>query len=172
MKPENVLFGTGPSLKVTDFALARIIGQDDALASLDGSLLGTATYMAPEQVSGTTFGPAIDIYALGVMLYELLSGRLPYRDDGGPTAILLRHMNEDATPLSDVAPTVPAGIGAAVMQALARSPENRFHTAEAFGIAIGASASASWGPDWLEDTAILVHDSGPIVASVRSAGDE
>jgi serine/threonine-protein kinase len=169
MKPENVLFGADHSLKVTDFGIARVLGQNDVLASRDGELLGTPAYMAPEQASGTDLGPATDIYAMGVMLYELLSGHLPFREDGGSMAIVMRHINEDATPLSDVAPTVPAAIADAVMQALARAPEDRFATAEDFGIAIGRAASAAWGPEWLEDTGIALRDSGPILVSARSS---
>ncbi len=169
LKPENVLFGAGHSLKITDFALSRVVGRDDALATPEGSLLGTPAYMAPEQVNGNGLGPAVDIYAMGVMLYELLSGHLPYRDDTAPIAVILRHINQDATPLSAVAPTVPPEIAAAVMQALAPSPESRFQTAEAFGIAIGTAASASWGSDWLEDTGVVLQDTGPIRASVQSA---
>jgi hypothetical protein len=169
MKPENVLFGADHSLKVTDFGIARVLGQNDVLASRDGELLGTPAYMAPEQASGTDLGPATDIYAVGVMLYELLSGHLPFREDGGSMAIVMRHINEDPTPLSDVAPTVTAEIGLAVMKALSRSPQDRFGTAEEFGIALGRASSAAWGPDWLEETGIALRDSGPILVSARSS---
>src|ERR1700728_1958122 len=169
MKPENVLFGADYSLKVTDFGIARVLGQNDVLASRDGELLGTPAYMAPEQASGTDLGPATDIYAVGVMLFELLSGQLPFREDGGSLAIVLRHINEDPTQLSKVAPTVPAGLAEVVMKALARSPQDRFESAEAFGIAIGHAASAAWGAEWLEETDVQLRDSGPILVSARIA---
>ena len=169
MKPENVLFGADRSLKVTDFGIARVLGQNDVLATRDGELLGTPAYMAPEQASGTDLGPATDIYAVGVMLYELLSGHLPYREDGGSMAIVMRHINEDATPLREVASTIPTGIDQAVMKALARAPEDRFSSAEEFGIALGTAASAAWGPEWLESTGIALRDFGPILVSARSS---
>jgi serine/threonine protein kinase len=169
MKPENVLFGSDHSLKVTDFGIARVLGENDVLASRDGQLLGTPAYMAPEQASGTDLGPATDIYAVGVMLYELLSGQLPFSEDGGSMAIVMRHINEDPTPLLDAAPTVPIGIANAVMQALSRAPEDRFASAEDFGAAIGAAASVAWGSNWIDLTGITLRDSGRIVVSARSS---
>jgi len=169
MKPENVLFGADHSLKVTDFGIARVLGQNDVLARRDGELLGTPAYMAPEQASGTDLGPATDVYAVGVMLYELLTGHLPFREDGGSMAIVLRHINEDPTPLLQVAPMVPGGLAEVVMNALARSPGDRFETAEMFGIAIGRETSTAWGSNWLEETDVVLRDSGPILVSARSA---
>jgi serine/threonine-protein kinase len=168
MKPENILFGDDNVLKVTDFGIARVLGEDDALATRAGEILGTPAYMAPEQASGADLGPATDIYAVGVMLYELLSGRLPYPDEGGSLATVLRHINEDATPLSDVAPAVPAGVAEVVMQALARDPADRFESAEAFGVAIGHAASAAWGAGWLDHLGVSLREPGPILSSAQS----
>jgi serine/threonine-protein kinase len=123
--------------------------------------------MAPEQASGADLGPTTDVYATGVMLYELLSGRLPYPEEGGSLAIVMRHINEDATPLADVAPGVPPQLSNVVMQALARNPADRFQTAEAFGVAIGEAASASWGAGWLERSGISLREPGPILAGAQ-----
>ena len=122
MKPENVLFGEDRVLKVTDFGIARVLGDDDTLATHEGEILGTPAYMAPEQASGAELGPTTDVYATGVMLYELLSGRLPYPEEGGSLAIVMRHINEDAVPLADVAPGVPPHLSDVVMRALAAIP--------------------------------------------------
>jgi serine/threonine-protein kinase len=168
MKPENILFGDDNVLKVTDFGIARVLGEDDALATRGGEILGTPAYMAPEQASGADLGPTTDIYAVGVMLYELLSGRLPYPDEGGSLATVLRHINEDATPLADVAPAVPAGVAEVVMQALARDPADRFQSAEAFGVAIGHAASAAWGAGWLDHLGVSLREPGPILSSAQS----
>ena len=167
MKPENVLFGEDRVLKVTDFGIARVLGEDDTLATRAGEILGTPAYMAPEQASGADLGPTTDVYATGVMLYELLSGRLPYPEEGGSLAIVMRHINEDATPLADVAPGVPPHLANVVMQALARNPADRFQTAEAFGVAIGEAASASWGAGWLERSGISLREPGPILAGAQ-----
>lgn len=169
MKPENMLFGEDRVLKVTDFGIARVLGADDTLATRDGELLGTPAYMAPEQASGADLGPATDVYATGVMLYELLSGRLPYDESGGALAIVMRHLNEDARPLTEVAPGVPSRIGEAVMRALERDPAQRFGSAEEFGVAIGEAASASWGPEWLNGLPVVLREPGPILASAQKA---
>ncbi len=169
MKPENVLFGEDNALKVTDFGIARVLGEDDTLATREGEILGTPAYMAPEQASGADLAPTTDVYAAGVMLYELLSGRLPYPEDGGSLATVLRHINEDATPLADVAQAVPRPLSEVVMQALARDPADRFASAEEFGVAIGRAASASWGAGWLERTGIQLREPGPILASSQDA---
>jgi serine/threonine-protein kinase len=169
MKPENILFGEDGVLKVTDFGIARVLGEDDTLATREGEILGTPAYMAPEQASGSDLGPATDIYATGVMLYELLSGHLPYPDEAGSLATVLRHINEDATPLVDVAPSVPARVADTVMRALVRDPADRFESAEHFGVAIGEAASASWGGGWMDHLGVPLREPGPILASAQSA---
>jgi hypothetical protein len=169
MKPENVLFGEDMVLKVTDFGIARVLGNDDTLATREGEILGTPAYMAPEQASGADLGPMTDVYATGVMLYELLSGRLPYPEEGGSLAIVMRHMNEDAVPLADVAPGVPPHLSDVVMRALARDPADRFESAEAFGVAIGQAASASWGGGWLGRSGIALREPGPILEGAQHA---
>ena len=169
IKPENVLFGTDHSLKVTDFGIAQVLGRNDVLASPSGELLGTPAYMAPEQASGTDLGPATDVYAAGVMLFELLSGQLPYREDGGSLAIVLRHINETATPLTQVAPAVPSALADVTMRALAAAPADRFESAEEFGVAIGTAAGGAWGSDWLERTGISLRDTGSILVSAKAA---
>jgi hypothetical protein len=168
MKPENVLFGDEGVLKVTDFGIARVLGNDDALATPDGDILGTPAYMAPEQASGSDLGPQTDVYATGVMLYELLSGRLPYPEDAGSLATVLRHINEDPIPLSHAAPTVPGSVAEAVMQALARDPRDRFSTAEEFGVAVGQAASSSWGSGWMSYLGVPIREPGPILESAQS----
>jgi hypothetical protein len=169
MKPENVLFGEDRVLKVTDFGIARVLGDDDTLATREGEILGTPAYMAPEQASGADLGPTTDVYATGVMLYELLSGRLPYPEEGGSLAIVMRHINEDAVPLADVAPGVPPHLSDVVMRALARDPADRFDSAEAFGVAIGQAASASWGGGWLGRSGIALREPGPILEGAQHA---
>ena len=154
---------------MTDFGIARVLGEDDTLATREGEILGTPAYMAPEQASGADLGPTTDVYATGVMLYELLSGRLPYPEEGGSLAIVMRHMNEDAVPLADVAPGVPPHLSDVVMRALARNPADRFQSAEDFGVAIGQAASASWGGGWLGRSGIALREPGPILEGAQHA---
>ena len=167
MKPENMLFGTDRVLKVADFGIARMLGEDDTLATTRGQLLGTPAYMAPEQASGTDLGPATDVYAAGVMLYELLSGRLPHREEGGPIATVMRHMNEDALPLVAAAPTVPGRLAAVVDRSLARDPRDRFASAEDFGVAVAEVAADWWGSEWSKGLEVALRDPGPIMSSAQ-----
>lgn len=171
MKPENMLFGDEGLVKVTDFGIARVLGDDDALATRGGEILGTPAYMAPEQASGSDLGPQTDVYATGVMLYELLSGRLPYPEDAGNLATVLRHINEDPAPLPEVAPLVPAPISETVMRAIARNPNERFGTAEDFGVAIGHAAGSAWGAGWMNGVGVQIREPGPILASAQSPAD-
>jgi serine/threonine-protein kinase len=170
MKPENMLFGDDGVLKVADFGIAKVLGEDDTLATPEGGLLGTPAYMAPEQASGADIGPATDVYAAGVMLYEMLSGRLPYSEEGGALAIVLRHLNEDPTPLSDVAPSVPPALAEAVMRALARDPADRYASAEEFGVVIAAAAASAWGRRWLDGLSVTLAEPGPILDSAQTGG--
>jgi serine/threonine-protein kinase len=168
MKPENMLFGADGVLKVTDFGIARVLGENDTLATRGGELLGTPAYMAPEQAAGSELGPATDVYAVGVMLYELLSGKLPFSEDGGPFAIVMRHLNEEPVPLARVAPTVPAPLVAVVDRALERDPADRFGSAVDFGVAVAEAAGAAWGPGWMDWLEVSMRDPGPIMAAARA----
>jgi len=148
VKPENLMFSAGGALKVTDFGIAKVVGGPDTMATRAGEVIGTPAYMAPEQAQAAELGPPTDVYAAGVLLYELLAGRLPFPDDGDPLAVLYQHVHEQPQPLSEAVPGVPAGIAAVVMRALATRPEQRFPTAEAFGVALAEAATAAWGPGW------------------------
>jgi serine/threonine-protein kinase len=167
VKPENLLFSAERVLKITDFGIAKVVGGSETLATRGGEILGTPAYMAPEQAEGRDLGPQADVYATGVMLYELLSGHLPYSDEGGALAVVYRHVYEDAVPLQQVAPQVAPGLAAVTMQALARSPQDRYPSAEAMGVAIGTAVTAAWGPGWIERSELQIHDPGPIRDSVE-----
>lgn len=124
LKPENIMLHQGTLVKIMDFGLAR--GQQVSVKlTASGIALGTPEYMAPEQILGET-DPRADQYALGVIAYEMLSGRRPY--DGEPGAVLMRHMTEDATPLLGLRPELPPQLAAVVMRMLARDKEARFAT--------------------------------------------
>lgn len=171
VKPENVMFSDDGLLKVTDFGIAKVLSGSEALATRAGDILGTPAYMAPEQAVGGAIGPPADVYAAGVMLYELLSGRLPFSEEGGALAIVYRHVNEEPVPITQQAPAMPAPLADVVMGALARSPDERFATAEAFGVALGEAATAVWGVGWLERAELSVAAPGPILASTMRATD-
>jgi hypothetical protein len=167
VKPENLLFTASGQLKVTDFGIAKVIGGGDALATSAGDILGTPAYMAPEQAEGKELGPPADVYAAGVMLYELLSGRLPFSEEGGGIAIVFRHVTEQPTPLGQVAPQVPKALADVVMRAISTNPADRYPTAEAFGVAIGEAATNLFGVGWLQQADVPVMVGGPIAASAE-----
>ncbi len=167
VKPENLLLTHTGQLKVADFGIAKVLGDNDALATSSGEILGTPAYIAPEQAQGGELGPQADVYAAAVMLYEMMSGKLPFSEEGGGLAIVYRHVYEQPIPLRDVAPSASSALADVVMRGLARDPKDRYSTAEEFGVAIGEAATASFGDGWFADTAIPVLGGGPILASTQ-----
>jgi serine/threonine-protein kinase len=167
VKPENLMFSSRGVLKVTDFGIAKVLGGSQHLMTRAGEVLGTPAYMAPEQAQAGELGPATDVYAAGVLLYELLSGRLPFADDGDALALLYRHVHEEPVPLRSVAPGLPDALAATVMRALARDPADRYQSAEAFGMALAEAAGAACGPGWVVRSEIPLMASGPILAAAE-----
>ena len=171
VKPENLMFSAAGVLKVTDFGIAKVVGGSRTMATRAGEILGTPAYMAPEHARGEPLGPPADVYAAGVLLYELLSGCLPFSDEGDALAVLYRHVHEEPVPLPDAAPAVPIPIATAVMKALAPQVDDRYQTAEAFGVAVADAAGAAWGPRWASDrTDISVMGSPSIVSAIERSG--
>lgn len=170
VKPGNLLFSADGVLKISDFGLARVIGGGETLATRSGGILGAPAYMAPEQAVGAEPGAPADVYAAGVVLYELLSGRLPYSGDGGPLAVVRRHLYDDPVHLIDAAPGVPEPLVDATMRAIARSTSDRFGTAEEFGVAVGEAAATAWGPSWLGRAELTVVGTGTIAEAAKRSG--
>jgi eukaryotic-like serine/threonine-protein kinase len=130
IKPANLLLRDDGVLKIADFGIAR--AADTTQLTQQGTVLGTAAYLAPEQAAGETVGPAADIYSLAAVLYELLTGRPPYQP--GSLAELGDLQRAGAiTPPRDLEPSVPQGVEAALMRALAREPRFRPSSAAEFG---------------------------------------
>ncbi len=165
VKPENLMFSASGALKVTDFGIAKVVGGEGTLATRAGEVVGTPAYIAPEQARGAALSPATDVYAVATMFYELLSGQLPFADDGDAMALLFKHAFETPVPLTDVAPFVPAPLAEVVMRGLATDPTDRYPSAEAFGVAIAEAATAAWGPGWLAAEGTPVMGASSIVAA-------
>ena len=145
VKPENILFADD-TVKLADFGIAKLLEQPEGL-TMTGTVVGTPAYLAPEVALGEEASAASDVYALAVVLYELLAGRLPYPSRPTAAAALLQRVNEDPVALAEVAPSVPAELAAAVMRAMARDREERFASATAFAEAIAPFArGATTGP--------------------------
>ncbi|WP_073497327.1 Stk1 family PASTA domain-containing Ser/Thr kinase [Actinacidiphila paucisporea] len=121
MKPENVLIGDDGQVKVADFGLVRTV---DTQTSVSGALLGTVSYLAPEQIGHGTVDQRTDVYACGVMLYEMLTGAKPYAGDT-PMQVIVQRLNEDVPRPSAAVPGLPAGLDALVERAAARDAARR-----------------------------------------------
>jgi beta-lactam-binding protein with PASTA domain/predicted Ser/Thr protein kinase len=127
IKPGNVMVTRGGLVKVMDFGIARM--QTDITAPQTSSVIGTPTYLSPEQAQGQPVDARSDLYSLGCVLYELLAGRPPFTGDT-PVAIAYKQVNETPVPPSAHNPDVPPRLDAVVMKCLAKNPANRYQTAE------------------------------------------
>jgi eukaryotic-like serine/threonine-protein kinase len=137
VKPQNVLLDETGSAKVTDFGIARSIDPDDALTET-GTLLGSSDYIAPEQAGGQAVDERTDQYSLGALLYELLTGEVPYSGEGF-MAVAMRHVQDPVPRVRDRRPDVPHRVDAIVARAMAKRPQDRFSSMEALMAAIDAA---------------------------------
>ncbi|HEX4903365.1 MAG TPA: Stk1 family PASTA domain-containing Ser/Thr kinase, partial [Acidimicrobiales bacterium] len=130
VKPGNVLLASDGQVKVTDFGIARAIaaGQDEDLTQA-GQVMGTATYFSPEQAQGRPVDPRSDVYSLGVVLYEMVCGRPPFRGDDA-LAVAYQHVQEQPTPPSQINGNVDPTLEAIILKCLAKSPQSRYPSAE------------------------------------------
>jgi eukaryotic-like serine/threonine-protein kinase len=135
LKPHNVIVDAEGRSKVTDFGIARA-GASDMTET--GSIMGTAQYLAPEQAQGQPVGATADLYAVGVILYELLTGRVPFEGDSA-VAIAMKQVNEAPVPPSHLVPSVPPALEQVVLTALQKDPAHRFQDADSFMAALATA---------------------------------
>jgi len=140
VKPGNVMIDDENRVKVMDFGIARAAA-DDTLTQT-GVVLGTASYLSPEQAQGLPVDARSDIYSLGCVLYEMLTGRPPFVGDT-PVSIAYKHVNEEPRPPSELNPSVPAHLDAAVRRSLAKDPHDRFPSADAFRAALAGGQAGT-----------------------------
>ena len=138
IKPENILLdaGTGRAM-VTDFGIARVA--EAAPLTMTGQVLGSVHYMSPEQVSGDRLDGRSDLYSLGVVAFQALSGRLPF-DNESASAVIVAHVTKAAPPLLSVAPRVPVALASVIDACLAKSPDARYAT----GTALARALDEAW----------------------------
>ncbi|MBW4079532.1 MAG: serine/threonine protein kinase, partial [Acidobacteria bacterium] len=130
VKPGNILITSDGQVKVTDFGIAQAVASEDHLAE-EGSVMGTATYFSPEQAEGAAVDGRSDVYSLGVVLFEMLVGRPPFIGDS-PVAVSSQHVHGTVPHPSEFNDTVPRDLEAIVMHALAKSPSQRYQSADEF----------------------------------------
>lgn len=129
IKPQNIIVDDEGRLKVTDFGIARA-GSASTMTEA-GSILGTVQYLSPEQAQGAQVEASSDLYSLGVVLYEMVTGVLPFTGDNAVT-IAMKHVSEAPVPPRELVPAVPENLERVVLRALAKRPEQRYITAQAF----------------------------------------
>jgi serine/threonine-protein kinase len=156
VKPGNILITDHGDVKVTDFGIARAVSE--ASMTVTGTTLGSVHYFSPEQARGDEVTGASDVYALGIVLYEMLAGRRPFEGDSA-AGVALKRLNEDPPPPSTFRP-VPSGLSAIVMRALQREPADRFPDAGSFAEALRL---------WQKDPAAAA---GAMAAMPAVGGDE
>ena len=129
VKPANIMFTQDGEVVLADFGIAKMV--DVAGLTASGAIVGTPLYMAPEQGMGQGGDERADIYSLGVVLYQLLTGRLPF-DAETPIGVILKHISEPLRPLTALSPNVPPAIDAVIVRALAKAPKDRYQTVKEF----------------------------------------
>jgi len=142
VKPGNVMLARNGRVFLTDFGVVKDI--DANQGTMTGAVIGTPEYMAPEQANGATVGPQADLYALAVVTFEMLVGRVPFQAPT-PVAVLTKHLHEPPPPPSTIAPWYPPELDAVFLRALAKSPGERYPTAADFNQALTAALHAPRG---------------------------
>lgn len=140
LKPGNILLDDEGNACLTDFGLAKLMG-DDADLTKSGHIVGTPVYMAPEQLRGERLDHRSDLYSLGVILYQMLTGRPPFDSpDSDLVAIIYKHLEMKPDPIAELNPEVPPAVEAVVMKALSKNADDRYQNALAFSNALREAA--------------------------------
>lgn len=148
VKPENIIVlprhGDPDFVKVLDFGIARLLWDEQSHMTQSGVIFGTARYISPEGAAGEFTDARSDVYSIGVLIYQLMTGVTPF-DGKSPVSMLMKHVNEPAPDLRTMGHghSVPTAIADVVMRSLAKNPDARYDTASAFGEALAAAAEAS-----------------------------
>ncbi len=166
IKPHNIVLTPDGTIKVMDFGIARA---GNTTMTQTGSVLGTAHYVSPEQAQGRSLGAASDLYSLGIVLYELTTGKLPF-DGDSPVAVALKQVNEEPIPPRELRPSIPTSLEAIILRAMRKKPSDRYASAEEmradlrrFLAGQDVPLSVSSAPRPVDETTVMpaVHSSAP-----------
>jgi serine/threonine-protein kinase len=164
IKPANIMLTKSGEIKIADFGIARI---ESSSMTQAGTMLGTPSYMSPEQFMGQTVDSRTDIYSSGVMLYQLLTGDKPF--EGGLTAIMHKVLNTEPPPPSALSVTVPRSFDAVVARAMEKRPQDRYPTAAEFARAVRAALENREQPAMAFAGAAAMDDSDATVVAPRAS---
>jgi serine/threonine-protein kinase len=189
VKPANVIVGPG-GVKLVDFGIATLVGEAGSGVTVAGDVVGTPKYLAPEQIAGQLATPATDLYAVGVVLFEMLTGVAPF-DRSTPVATALAHRDEAPPDVRTLRPDASPRVAAVISTALQKRPADRYRSAAEMGRALTPAAAADYSGDtavltaapvptrsrasgrgwWLAAAAVLVAGGAAVIALVQNGDD-
>ena len=156
VKPENLMYDNKGVVKLADFGIARDLGVDTRRTAT-GMIIGTPAYMSPEQCRGDDLTPASDVYSVGVMAYELLTGVLPFPKTDAVNGLLAHHLVTPPTPLLQSRPELPGSVGEVIDRSLAKDLNVRYGTAVEFATALARACVTAFGSGWLRRRRFVLH---------------
>jgi hypothetical protein len=162
LKPENLLVASDGRVKIADFGVARAYNKaaTRVVVTVEGTTIGTPAYMSPEQALGTDLTAATDLYSLGVVAWELLTGTVPFEENDTPVAVLYRHVHEPVPSVRTVVPSVDEGIAAWLARMLAKRPQDRFQSADAAWVELEDVVLELLGPRWRRQARLVLEEGG------------
>ena len=166
IKPSNILLSASGEAYLTDFGIARIVSTTQFTAT--GALIGTPTYMSPEQAQGETLTGASDLYSLGVILFELLTGKAPFPTDSTPLTVIHKHIYEPPPRPGSLRPKLTVELDAVVLRTLEKAPQERYPSARAMTQALERALT----PETLARIEGTTGQEGPSIASLPTLVEE
>ncbi|HKN49099.1 MAG TPA: Stk1 family PASTA domain-containing Ser/Thr kinase [Actinomycetota bacterium] len=179
VKPANIMVNSEGTTKVMDFGIARAITDSGATVTQTGTVLGTANYLSPEQAQGMPVDARSDVYSVGVVLYEMLTGQVPFKADTA-VAIAYKHVREAPKPPSLLNPDITPALDAVVLKALSKNPDNRYQSADEMRLDLQrllAGQAVEATPVLPADQTVAMNPTGPpreattVLPPVRAARD-
>ena len=170
IKPSNVLLDEGDWVQLADFGLAKLIASDEKLTG-SGLGVGTPAYMAPEQSQGSSVDHRADIYSLGVVVYEMTTGQLPFEAET-PMAVVIKHVTESPPPPCQNNPTLPQALDDIILKALHKTPSQRYASAGALARALKETiaSQARVVPIYPKREPVLISPDAPVAQEIVSRG--